>query len=386
MTIFNKPTIEVTLEDLESFIKEKLPENQFLDYKSEINLEQRDDKKKFLADICAFANAYGGFIIIGIPEKNGIPISVDGFNVHDEDQLKLKIQNLILTSLQPVFTNITTHFLKLDNGRSVLIIQIDMSWNGPHRVTLKKTGFYIRQENGNSEMDYYQIRSSFLGKEKILKDAKNFIRERVQMIAAGNDPTNMLKGPKLILHIVPLLSIEGNKQVDISRYRREFKLTQPITPYSNLGKLINLDGLITTGLRDDRLSAYMLLFRNLCVEACDFTNIFLQEQNRRIVFAVGESLVSSINRYYTLLSENEIIGPSILSLNLCNVKGYSIQMPLSMGIIERHPLDRDLVRIETILDEIPGSVDELRVKLDPLFKIFFNAFGMSKNHFYDVVV
>lgn len=77
--INNKSFLECTEADLE-ILKENSDyrENEYIDYKKNFAfLEMPKDKKRdskiseFKSDICAFANAEGGYLIFGISDENG---------------------------------------------------------------------------------------------------------------------------------------------------------------------------------------------------------------------------------------------------------------------------------------------------------------------------
>lgn len=64
---FGKPLKEVSYQDVLDFCATKTKENEVLDYKE-------DFPTKLQKTIAAFANTYGGIIIIGVGEKDGFPV------------------------------------------------------------------------------------------------------------------------------------------------------------------------------------------------------------------------------------------------------------------------------------------------------------------------
>src|SRR5690348_13000310 len=97
-----KPLASVTPDDLQRLIVNGVPESLHLDYKRELNLTGKDDRKEFLRDLTALANAEGGTIIFGVDEERdaggkptGLPKSVTGFDVPNRDALLLDIEGLI---------------------------------------------------------------------------------------------------------------------------------------------------------------------------------------------------------------------------------------------------------------------------------------------------
>ena len=67
------PISELTYEDIEALTSLGEPESIMLDYKKTISGANRD-KAELAKDISAFANSQGGYLIIGVEEREGKPI------------------------------------------------------------------------------------------------------------------------------------------------------------------------------------------------------------------------------------------------------------------------------------------------------------------------
>ena len=77
-TINNKSFLECSSSDLEILLDNSdYRENEYIDYKANFSLlevlkgERKQKKIEFRNDICAFANAEGGYLIYGISDNNG---------------------------------------------------------------------------------------------------------------------------------------------------------------------------------------------------------------------------------------------------------------------------------------------------------------------------
>ena len=66
---------------LNSLIKRKAPESDYLDYKESISISTQKDKMELCKDVTSFANENGGALIYGVPEtdQNGVPVPKDIF-------------------------------------------------------------------------------------------------------------------------------------------------------------------------------------------------------------------------------------------------------------------------------------------------------------------
>lgn len=70
--MFAKAFDEISLADLQALVDEGIPEGRQLEFKRDHYGRKDDDKREFAADVSAMANAFGGYLLIGIDEKNGI--------------------------------------------------------------------------------------------------------------------------------------------------------------------------------------------------------------------------------------------------------------------------------------------------------------------------
>ena len=76
MFTFAKPLDEITEDDLQRLIKDKVAENRQLEYKGALPGSSVEDKKEFVRDVVSFVNSAGGHIIFGIAESNSVPASM----------------------------------------------------------------------------------------------------------------------------------------------------------------------------------------------------------------------------------------------------------------------------------------------------------------------
>jgi predicted HTH transcriptional regulator len=66
---------DIDLADIEALRANGVAEGHFLDFKATGVADSRDDRREFLADASAFANASGGAIIYGVTESAGVAIA-----------------------------------------------------------------------------------------------------------------------------------------------------------------------------------------------------------------------------------------------------------------------------------------------------------------------
>src|SRR3989338_11694537 len=99
--MINKHLDKIDLNDLEQLRNNAVLEGKTIEYKKLLPTNSDADRKEFLADISSFANASGGDLIFGIPEKNGSPKSIDGVEIESVDGEGRKNKNIIPDGIEP---------------------------------------------------------------------------------------------------------------------------------------------------------------------------------------------------------------------------------------------------------------------------------------------
>lgn len=78
---------QLTIDELDNLINHKVKEDQFLEFKSGLELKKGDAAKTVRDYMCGFANSDGGILVIGVDASSGIPTKVDGCNNHTKGDL-----------------------------------------------------------------------------------------------------------------------------------------------------------------------------------------------------------------------------------------------------------------------------------------------------------
>ncbi len=170
--------VDPTYQDFLSFLRQRIEENQTLEYKPRGLLVYKDDSivpdsasgRGFLTlakIVASFANAEGGLLVLGVKERpesfkgvkqrilpgsvSAIPLNVTREII--ENQLLAKIQypidNLLIVPLRS--STRSKHF--------VYLIDVPQSSRAPHRVNERY--YYQRYNFSTIEMKHYQIADIF---------------------------------------------------------------------------------------------------------------------------------------------------------------------------------------------------------------------------------
>jgi predicted HTH transcriptional regulator len=185
--MMKKPASQVTEADLQLLITNSVSERRNIDYKRDLPGTTDGDKKEFLADVSSFANAIGGFLIFGITETGGLPTAITGTKAVDLDREAQRIDNLLASGLQPRI-RYELAWIKTVQG-PVLLIEIDKSLVGPHRVILGDHGhFYARNSTGKYRLDVSDLRQAFGASARLLDRVRDFHADRLLRVARNEVP------------------------------------------------------------------------------------------------------------------------------------------------------------------------------------------------------
>ena len=243
-----KDVDQITEEDLQALVDNSVLEGKAIEYKQSLPGNSESEKKEFLADVSSFANASGGDLIYGITEdKNtGNPKLLNGLDIENIDQEKLRLDNIIRTGIQPRLLSVTiSPSVQLKNSKVALIIRVQKSWIAPHRVILGgHDKFYSRSSNGKYPLDVDELRVAFNLSETITERIRNFRQDRISKIFANETPLAFYESAKIVLHLLPLISFSSSQSYDINKIASKPGRMMPINSNGGTGRH-NLDGFLT---------------------------------------------------------------------------------------------------------------------------------------------
>lgn len=144
MSIFTKPINEISYENVISFCQQGIGESINLDYKKDF---PSSGLEKIIS---AFANTYGGVIIIGVEDKDSKPKPPFG-GIEYKDRLEERVWNIIVDNIYPpVFPEIRV--CPPHDNKTFVIIRVHQSNETPHAI-YNNTQAYVRTGNRNKPED-----------------------------------------------------------------------------------------------------------------------------------------------------------------------------------------------------------------------------------------
>jgi hypothetical protein len=209
---------DITEVDLRQIIDAGLEEHLQLEYKSALYDANDRGSRESLLDICMFANAGGGILLLGISEQRdagGQPTGLPDPNA----QLGLEIPNpeAVLQAYDArVVANIQERLplessaIPLADNRHVLAIRVPNSMLKPHRVHYQgHTYFPSRRERQRYEMDVREI------KEMVMRTASRLEEAQGRLTGSLQGMVRQAPISDLIIGVIPVF--RQNFMVDVQK-------------------------------------------------------------------------------------------------------------------------------------------------------------------------
>lgn len=168
---------------------------------------KREFDRSFSEHIMAFANRYGGHIIVGVDgvidadgSQRGSPV---GFESRDIDADKRKI-DAWARDLRPAVTLLTNQEYQLDNGRWLLHVQVQEQTEKPVGTG---AGLYkIRTHTGDDPMDHAAMRAAILEEERALSSLRPCLLRNIEHAQAVLQQLNQGSLPVTVFEKAPVLA------------------------------------------------------------------------------------------------------------------------------------------------------------------------------------
>ena len=268
MTLLNDLS-SITQEHIEQLVADQVREGPHLDFKRDFPTAwNAAAKHEFLADTTAFANSGGGDLIFGIDEDGQAQASrIMPQVISNVDQEIRRLQDFLLNLAEPRLPGVKIQAVQVSVAGTdghVIVVRIPQSWAGPHRVKTNQH-FFIRDGLRKRQLDVPEIRSLFLRTENQAQRLNDFRTERLGKILSGNAPQQLVDGPVLVAHLVPIQAALGLVQIDPAPYTNQGRL--PVIGASGGGRglaRLNLDGalVVRNETPQGETHGYSQLFRN----------------------------------------------------------------------------------------------------------------------------
>lgn len=394
--MIGKHIASIEKDDIDALVADGVQEGRTLDYKAELPGSRDDDKREFLADVSSFANAAGGDMVFGVSEQKdddgknmGIPEQAVGLAGCNADQECLRLESVVRDGLEPRVAGIQIRAIEGFAAGPVMIVRVPRSWNGPHMVTFRNLSrFFARTSAGKYQLDVTEIRHAFAASADLGERLRNLRLERIGRIAAQDTPVPIAPVPAIIVHVVPLVSLEGTTAFTMQQLAEAAKDVCPMARglLSGWGPRRNYDGLSIHSLGEDRMTAltYVQVFRSGIVEGVETQALRLSAERAgcklMLATAIEDTIIEALSNFLSVPRALDLPPPYVLFVSFTGVRGYGIQggaqFPGEGGTI-----DRDVLLLPEILVE--ESAPDVGKLLQSVFDMLWQACGYWRSPNYD---
>jgi Putative DNA-binding domain len=202
-----RPLREIREADLRRLVDSGLEEHLQLEYKSELYGDSDQGRREFLLDICMFANAEGGILLIGVPERRDQegsstgapdPGGVLGVELQNPEAVLSAYDARVMEAIEERLPLESTP-IDVGNGRRVIAIRVTNSANKPHSVRHKGHIYFpSRRERQRYHMTVREIKELVMRTGSRLQQAKEALESSFLQVTITNDL------PYLLVGIIPV--------------------------------------------------------------------------------------------------------------------------------------------------------------------------------------
>lgn len=202
--IFNQPLVALSEADLQSLVEREVSEGLYLDYKLELP-RKKGERKEVAEDAAAFANAYGGYLIYGVREEEGVAREIVGLKDLDPDKAVSALENAIRDLTEPT-VEVHTVPIKLASGRFALVVEVPRSLNAPH---IADGRFYRRAGRSSAPMGYMDIRRAFAERGDVIRKLRERFQQWVTDLELGHGPVEWGPQPSMFLYVASIPAFDA---------------------------------------------------------------------------------------------------------------------------------------------------------------------------------
>ncbi len=162
MIFDGKPTSQIQISELESLVADHVGEDEYLDFKA-LPHSGSNATHELIKDVCAFANAAGGYLVIGVAEDGEGRAS--GFvPVQNAEAVRRSMIDRCFARIEPRLPTLDVRIF-LINGNSIVVCRVPDSPLKPHFAQPDREHHYFwkRYVDGNKLMTYSEIRDAIQG-------------------------------------------------------------------------------------------------------------------------------------------------------------------------------------------------------------------------------
>lgn len=375
---------EVSAELIGRACREKWSESETLDFKRDLPSSSGDGRREFPKDVAAMANASGGDLVYGVQDEDGRAGGVVPLIGESADAAILRLRQMVESAIEPRLPSIQFKAVDVDGGY-LLVVRVQASFLGPHAI---KSGverrFVMRSGTGTSDLTFDQLRGAFDRSASLGEMARQFVRRRVERLAAGDAARALEPLPLGVVHFVPLAGLGRKYAPDLHGLRaRGISDLAPPGLFGACNYTFNIDGLLVfAGASDAKQTfAYWQFFRDGTVEAAcvlgqqsrpepDVTELFVRPEQ------VSKYFYRQVAGLVAMAREFGLVGPAVFSAALLGAKGCELAEEGHWSYRRAMSDRQQLVAPEEWVESLEVADPDKIAK--PLLDVLWQGFGRDR--------
>lgn len=193
--------------DIRRLVESGLEEHLQLEYKSALYDDSDRGRREFLLDICMFANAAGGILLIGVPERrdeSGQPTGgpdvagILGMDLPNPEAVLNAYDARVMEAIEERLP-LESASIELENGRRVLAIRVPNSTRKPHSVRHQGHIYFpSRRERQRYHATVREIKELVMRTAGRLQQAEELVQTSFLEVVRSSDL------PYLIIGVIPV--------------------------------------------------------------------------------------------------------------------------------------------------------------------------------------
>lgn len=162
MILGGRSLADLSLDDIQLLIENRVPESGNLDYKEAPYSGRPQDIREMLRDIAALANADGGYLVLGVRE-DGTNRPVEMVPFDNPQDLADQMLQACIDGVRDRVPGLEIEPFEVNFNQGIIVIRVPSSEWRPHMVMRdKRTDFYVRYGCHKREMTITEIREMVL--------------------------------------------------------------------------------------------------------------------------------------------------------------------------------------------------------------------------------
>ena len=172
---------DISLDDIRLLIENQVPEGRHLDYKETPYSGRPKDRREFLRDVIALANAEGGYLVLGIRE-DGASRAAELVPFDNPLEVAQAIRQTCLDGIRDRIDGLEVRAFETGFNQGIVIIHTPNTDQCPHMLTLDgRTEFYRRYETDKRAMTIGEIRETILSNPRFRQLVELELRVRGEL-------------------------------------------------------------------------------------------------------------------------------------------------------------------------------------------------------------